>query len=339
MDGWWDFVDDGIDIFFEKVIRANLEKRIRGAWAYKKDVIIARIFNLQNRKRAFQIGKEHYDAGNELFTKMLDSRMTYSCGYWKGLERIPKNLAKAQEQKLELVCKKLGLKPDMYVLDIGCGWGSFMKYAAEKYNVRVVGYTVSKEQGVLGKELCKKLPIEFRLQDYRDAAKTKEKFDRIVSIGMFEHVGGKNYKEFMQVVDGCLKPGGLFLLHTIVIKDSAQKVKPWINKYIFPNAEIPTIKQIIKAAEATKSQLNLEDFQNIGEDYDPTCMAWRHNVVKNWTELKRITKSDGTQKYTDRFYRMWTYYLGMCTGSSRVDGQVWQMVFSKDLKHTYQGVR
>jgi cyclopropane-fatty-acyl-phospholipid synthase len=334
MDGWWDC--DRLDIFFTKVIEADLEKTVKGSWVYLKGAAIARIRNLQSKKRAFQVGEKHYDAGNELYSLMLDPRMTYSCAYWKGLKETPENLAKAQEQKLDLVCKKLGLKKGMRVLDIGCGWGSFMRYAAENYGVNVVGYTVSKEQVELGQKLSKGFPVEFRLEDYRAATKTGEKFDRIASLGMFEHVGHKNYREYMGVADACLKLEGLFLLHTIGDISSKPTVEPWINKYIFPNGDPPSVKQIGEAAEGI---FDIEDFHSFGRYYDPTCMAWYHNVAGNWDEIKEIRGPDAKPKYNDRFYRMWTYWLQMSAGSFRSRGKLWQVVLSKGRKEDYQCVR
>ena len=334
IDGWWDC--DRLDIFFTKVIEADLEKTVKGSWVYLKGAAIARIRNLQSKKRAFRVGEKHYDAGNELYSLMLDPGMTYSCAYWKGLKETPENLAKAQEQKLDLVCKKLGLKKGMRVLDIGCGWGSFMRYAAENYGVNVVGYTVSKEQVELGQKLSKGLPVEFRLEDYRAAAKTGEKFDRIASLGMFEHVGHKNYREYMAVVDACLKLEGLFLLHTIGDISSKPTVEPWLNKYIFPSGDLPSVKQIGKAAEGI---FDIEDFHSFGRYYDPTCMAWYHNVVENWDKIKEIRGPDAKPKYNGRFYRMWTYWLQMSAGSFRSKGKLWQVVFSKGRKEDYQCVR
>jgi cyclopropane-fatty-acyl-phospholipid synthase len=334
MDGWWDC--DRIDIFFAKIIESDLEKTVRGKWIYLKDAAMARIFNLQSKGRAFDVGEKHYDNGNELYSLMLDPRMVYTCAYWKGLEETPQNLAKAQEQKLDLVCKKIGLKKDMRVLDIGCGWGSFMKFAAEKYDVSAVGYTVSKEQVELGKELCKGLPIEFRLEDYRDATKSGGRFDGIVSLGMFEHVGHKNYREYMRVVNACLKSGGLFLLHTIGDESSKPTVEPWLQKYIFPNGEAPSIKQI---AEASEEILVIEDFHSFGKYYAPTCRAWNHNFVKNWDKISEIKKENGEPRYDNRFFRMWSYWLQMSAGSFSSRGKLWQVVLSKDRKEDYVGVR
>jgi len=335
MDGWWDC--DRIDLFFEKIIEADLERVVRGKWVYVKDALLARVLNLQSKKRAFEVGEKHYDNGNDLYSLMLDPRMVYTCAYWKGLAETPHNLAKAQEQKLDLVCRKLGLKKGMKVLEIGCGWGSFMKFAAEKYGVSVVGYTVSKEQVDLGRKLCKGLPVEFKLEDYRNAAKTGEKFDRIVSLGMFEHVGYKNYREYMQVADKCLKSGGLFLLHTIGNKVSQKMVDPWIHKYIFPNGHLPSVKQIMVAAEGL---FDLEDFHSFGRYYATTCMAWNYNFLKNLDKIKKIKKENGEPMYNEKFFRMWSYWLQLSAGSftSKIN-KLWQVVFSKDRNEDYTCAR
>ncbi|MEI7718503.1 MAG: cyclopropane fatty acyl phospholipid synthase [archaeon] len=335
MDGWWDC--DRLDIFFEKLISVDLERVVRGNWIYLRDAALAKVINLQSPKRAFEVGEKHYDNGNDLYALMLDPRMVYTCAYWEGLKEVPQNLAKAQEQKLDLVCKKLGLKKGMKVLEIGCGWGSFMKFAAEKYGVSVVGYTISKEQVELGKKMCKGLPVEFKLEDYRNAKKSGEQFDRIVSLGMFEHVGYKNYREYMEVAHTCLKSGGLFLLHTIGNKVSQKIVDPWTNKYIFPNGHLPSVSQITFAAEGL---FDLEDFHSFGRDYAPTCMAWNYNFIKNWDKIKKIAKENGEPRYNDRFFRMWTYWLQMSAGSfTSKFNKLWQVVFSKDRKEDYVGVR
>jgi cyclopropane-fatty-acyl-phospholipid synthase len=269
------------------------------------------------------VGEEHYDMGNELYKAMLDKRLTYTCGYWKNA----KNLDEAQEAKLDLVCRKLNLKPGQRILDIGCGWGSFMKFAAEKYGVSCVGVTVSKEQIALGKELCKGLPVEFRLEDYRDV---NEQFDHVVSLGMFEHVGYKNYDEFMQVAHRCLKDGGLFLLHTFGNPVSEKAPDPWFHKYIFPNGMAPSIAQIGTAIEG---KFIMEDWHNFGFDYSLTLKAWYDNFEAAWPSLKHL--------YNDRFYRMWRYYLLSLSGNFGARGfQLWQIVLSKEgVKGGYTSVR
>jgi cyclopropane-fatty-acyl-phospholipid synthase len=321
MDGWWDC--DKLDGFFSRVIRAQIQNDIKKNWGLVYQVMLARVLNLQSRNRAFQIGEKHYDLGNELFINMLDKRLVYSCAYWQDAQ----NLDIAQENKLELICRKLGLKPGMKVLDIGCGWGSFGKYAAEKYRVKVVGITVSKEQVELARTLCVGLPVEIRLQDYRDV---NEKFDRIVSVGMIEHVGYKNYRIYMEVVRRCLDADGLFLLHTIGGNKSVKSVDPWINKYIFPNGMLPSIQQLSRSVEGL---FVVEDWHNFSADYDKTLMAWYANLEKNWDNLK--------SKYDERFYRMWKYYLLSCAGSFRVrSNQLWQIILSpKGVSGGYKSLR
>lgn len=322
MDGWWDAVK--IDEFICQVLRAQLDEKIRRKLSIIIKLLSFQLFNLQNKRRAFIVGEKHYDLGNDLFRNMLDKRMAYSCGYWKNA----KNLDEAQENKLELICRKLCLEPGMSILDIGCGWSSFGKYAAEKYNVRVEGITVSKEQVELGKKLCEGLPVNIRLMDYRDL---NEKYDRIVSVGMFEHVGYKNYKTFFEIADKCLNNRGLFLLHTIGTNVSGETLDLWSEKYIFPNGMLPSVAQIGKAIE---NHFVMEDWHSFGPDYDKTLMAWYENFDKNWEKIKN--------HYSDRFYRMWKYFLLSSAGSfrSRRRSQVWQIVLSKNGVHGgYQSVR
>jgi cyclopropane-fatty-acyl-phospholipid synthase len=310
MDCWWDA--KALDQFFCKILAAELDKKVRENWRLAVTFLKARLLNPQRPSRAFKIGEHHYDIGNELYTAMLDKRLVYSCGYWKQAS----NLDEAQEAKLDLICQKLGLNRGMRVLDIGCGWGSFAKYAAEKYGAEVVGITVSREQVELGKQLCKGLAVEIRMQDYRDI---REKFDHIVSVGMFEHVGYKNYREFMEMVHRSLRGDGLFLLHTIGSNHSMHSTDPWIAKYIFPNSMLPSIKQIGAAIEGL---FVMEDWHNFSAHYDKTLMAWFKNFQQSWDKIK--------SNYNERFYRMWKYYLLSCAGSFRArKNQLWQIVLSK----------
>jgi cyclopropane-fatty-acyl-phospholipid synthase len=310
MDGWWDC--DKLDEFITKIKKADIENHLRINLPMIFTFLKARIINLQSHSRAFQIGEKHYDNGNILYKAMLDKRLTYTCGYWKKA----KNLDSAQEAKLDLVCKKLGLKKGDEVLDIGCGWGSFLKYAVEKYGIKGVGVTVSREQVKLAKKLCKGLDIKIKFQDYRQIHK---KFDYIISLGMIEHVGVKNYKKYMKVVYNNLKPNGLFLLQTIGSNKSVKNGEPWTSKYIFPNSMLPSLKQIGAAIE---NIFVMEDWHNFSIDYDKTLMAWYKNFENNWDKLKT--------KYSERFHRMWGFYLLSSAGFFRSrEGQVWQILFSK----------
>ena len=309
MDGWWEC--DRLDIFFQKVLRAGLENQLPHHIKDTLRVAAARLTNLQSKKRAWIVGKEHYDLGNDLFSLILDPYMQYSCAYWKDAT----TLKQAQEAKLKLICEKLQLRPGMTLLDIGCGWGGLAAYAAKNYGVSVHGVTISAEQQKMAQERCKDLDVQILLQDYRDL---NSQYDRIVSVGMFEHVGPKNYQTYFNVVARNLKPDGLFLLHTIGANETNMNVDPWINKYIFPNGCLPSIKHI---ATTSEGKFVMEDWHNIGADYDRTLMAWYERFVQNWPKIEH--------NYSQRFFRMFSYYLNACAGAFRArDIQLWQVVFS-----------
>lgn len=309
MDGWWEC--DRLDIFFQMILAAELDTHLPKHFSDIVRIASARIFNYQTRKRAWIVGKEHYDLGNDLFSRMLDPYMQYSCAYWKDAE----TLEQAQQAKLRMICEKLQLKPGMSLLDIGCGWGGLSQFAAKEYGVSVKGVTISAEQQKMAQERCAGLDVEILLQDYRDL---NEKFDRIVSVGMFEHVGPKNYRTYFEVVARNLKPDGLFLLHTIGSNQTDLNVDPWINKYIFPNGCLPSVAHI---ASKSEDLFVLEDWHNFGVDYDRTLMAWFEAFQNSWPEIK--------DNYSDRFYRMFTYYLNACAGAFRARNiQLWQVLLS-----------
>lgn len=309
MDGWWEC--DRLDIFFQLILAAELDTHLPKHFSDIVRIASARIFNYQTRKRAWIVGKEHYDLGNDLFSRMLDPYMQYSCAYWKDAE----TLEQAQQAKLRMICEKLQLKPGMTLLDIGCGWGGLSQFAAKEYGVSVKGVTISAEQQKMAQERCAGLDVEILLQDYRDL---NDKFDRIVSVGMFEHVGPKNYRTYFEVVARNLKPDGLFLLHTIGSNQTDLNVDPWINKYIFPNGCLPSVAHI---ASKSEDLFVLEDWHNFGVDYDRTLMAWFEAFQKSWPEIK--------DNYSDRFYRMFTYYLNACAGAFRARNiQLWQVLLS-----------
>lgn len=311
MDGWWDCA--AIDQMIARIHRAKIAEAVRKSWKLTAAALRAKLFNLQSRKRAFEVGERHYDIGNDLYRAMLDARMVYTCAYWKDAA----TLDEAQEAKLDLVCRKLGLKPGMTVLELGCGWGSFARFAAEKYGVSVTGYSVSKEQVALGRERCAGLPVDLRLDDYRNAS---GQFDRVLSIGIMEHVGPKNYGTYMDVVDRCLAPGGVAFVHTIGGSVSTEACDPWTQKYIFPNGCVPSVAQLARAMEG---HFVLDDLHNIGPDYDPTLMAWHARFIAAWPELRA--------KYSERFFRMWTYYLLMSAAAFRARYlHLFQIVMSRN---------
>jgi cyclopropane-fatty-acyl-phospholipid synthase len=321
MDGWWDAPH--IDQCIDHLLQAHLNNRVSPSWEVYWTYLKAFFTNLQDKIGAKKVIDEHYQLGNDLYEAMLDPLMVYSCAYWKEA----KTLQEAQEAKFDLICRKLKLQPGMKVLDIGCGWSGFGKYAAEHYGVSVVGVTLSENQAEYGCELCRGLPVEIQLKDYRDVDGT---FDRVLSIGMFEHVGKKNFSVFMDVVQRCLKPGGLILLHTIGRNTSSLVTDPWIHKYIFPNGNLPSIAQI---GEAIEGKFVMEDWHNFGAYYDTTLMNWHKNFDTAWSSLK--------SKYGERFYRMWKYYLLSCAGGFRArEIQLWQIVLSKEgVPGGYDSVR
>lgn len=307
MDGWWDC--PSLDEFLSRVLCATLDSNSFWNWRMMMRGLIAGAFNQQTRWRAKRMAKQHYDLGNDLYQNMLDRRMVYTCARWEHAV----TLDEAQEQKLDFVCRKLGLEPGMTLLDIGCGWGSLAKFAAQKYGAGVVGITISQEQVQLAREMCEGLPIEIRLQDYRDVHGT---FDRVASLGMFEHVGYKNYRKFFEVVHTCLKPSGLLYLSTIGSNDSIHATDPWFDKYIFPNFYLPSVALISTAMEGL---FLLEYWENWRKDYERTVLAWFQSFQQHWKELE--------PRYGARFYRMWRYYLMAAAATFRARrNQVWQIL-------------
>jgi cyclopropane-fatty-acyl-phospholipid synthase len=313
VDGWWDC--SAIDEMIHRLLDVA-SRRERQPWiVYLCGYLTGTIFNLQSLPRAFQVGERHYDIGNDLYEAMLGKDLVYSCAYWQA---GAKSLEEAQRDKLELVCRKISLKPGMRVLDIGCGWGSFCKYAAENYGVELVGLTVSREQAAYATRTLKHLPVEIRLQDYRTMGGL---FDAIVSIGMFEHVGPKNYPHYMRIARHNLRDEGTFLLHTIGSNRTNPPVRSWITKHIFPNGYIPSLRQVGGAVE---DRFVVEDLQNFGPDYALTLMEWYRNFEHGWSSLR-----GRKPQYDERFRRMWRYYLLSCAGAFRArDQQLWQFVLS-----------
>lgn len=318
--GWWDC--DALDELVCRLVRARADEHFRGLWS-AWDRARAGLVNLQGLRRAGEVGRFHYDLGNDLFAAMLGKYKIYSCGYW----RDAGHLDAAQEAKLDLVCRKLHLAPGLRVLDIGCGWGDAARYAAEHYGVEVVGITISAEQAREARERCRGLPVEIRLCDYRAI---EGRFDRVFSLGMFEHVGYKNYDRFMEVVRDRLSPDGLFLLHTIGGAYSVRSVDPWIGRYIFPNSMLPSATQISAALER---RFVIEDWHNFGADYDATLTSWYRNFEAHWPVLAR--------RYDERFRRTWRYYLLACAGTFRArSNQLWQLVLSpRGVRGGYHSVR
>ena len=310
MDGWWDA--EPLDSVLFKLAAARVQDAFPRDLPLIASAVKARLFNLQ-RLRVREVAEKHYDLDNDLYAAMLDRRMIYSCGYWADAM----TLDEAQEAKLDLICRKIGLKPGMRVLDIGSGWGGFLQFAAERYGVSGLGVTVSKEQAAFANEHARGLPVETGLMDYMAL---EGQFDRIVSIGMFEHVGYRNYRSYFDKVRALLRPDGLFLLHSIGGNVSTTHGDPWAEKYIFPNGMLPSVAQVGTAIEGL---FVMEDWHNFGADYDRTLMAWRDNFDAGWPTL--------SSRYDERFRRMWRYYLSVFAALFRARQiNLWQIVLSPE---------
>ncbi len=323
MDGWWACAR--LDMLFARLMQVDVDTGMAG-WARMRlwaNRLRHALFNLQSTRRAFQVGERHYDIGNDIFEAMLDSSMTYSCAYWPQAT----DLEQAQQAKLDLVCRKLELRPGEHLLEIGCGWGGLARHAAQHYGVRVTGITVSREQQGLAQARCAGLPVEIVLMDYRDI---RERYDKLVSIGMFEHVGPKNYPAYFAAAFDALKDDGLFLLHTIGTSAPRGATDPWIDRYIFPNGRLPSVRELGSALEP---RFLLEDWHNFGPDYDRTLMAWSEKFNRAWPRLQG--------HYDQRFWCMWHYYLMCSAGFFRArQGQLWQLVLSKRQRAAvYRSVR
>lgn len=290
MDGDWDCA--ALDQFFDRVISAHLGDELGFTIPLALLVVSAHIQNRQNVRRAKKVADIHYDLPVDIFEATFDKRLTASCGYWRNAT----NLDDAQEAKLDLVCRKIRLEKGNKVLDIGCGWGSFMGFAAERYGADCVGVTVSRVQQDYTMRRYASLPVKSLVEDYRNFSGPK--VDHVISIGMFEHVGAKNYRTYFECARRYMKEDGLFLLHTIWENERFPAIDPWQNKYLFPNGDLPSLGEIATAVEGL---FVIEDVHNFGTYYDNTLMAWNENFQSHRDEMKR--------KHGDRFCRMWEYYL------------------------------
>jgi cyclopropane-fatty-acyl-phospholipid synthase len=311
VDGWWDCAC--LEEFCRRLILAGPGERYENSLLSRLRGKFQMLYNLQNRSRAVRVAHEHYDLGNDLYRTMLDSRMQYTCAYWKDAL----TLDEAQANKIHLVCRKLNLEPGMRVLELGGGFGGLARVMAEQYGCRVTSYNISREQVAYARDWCKGTAVEFVLADYRDA---KGEYDHAVSVGMCEHVGPRNYGVLFKVVSRCLKRGGLFLLHTVGRHLPGGANDPWTDKYIFPHYMTPSPGQLACAAER---HLVPEDWHRFaGLEYARTLREWQKNFERGWPSLRT--------RYGERFYRMWMYYLQMSAGVALTDTRtVWQIVFSK----------
>lgn len=320
-EGWWSA--NQLDEFLARAQEADLRDLVKPSLALLRLVAASRLTNRQAQGRAKKNASAHYDIGNDLFERMLDKRMIYTCGYWRDAD----DLDTAQEAKLDLICRKLKLEQGMRVLDIGCGWGGFAQFAAQRYDVHVTGISPAIEQVTLAREHTAGLPVHIEQADYREMA---GEFDRITSIGMMEHVGPRNLGTFFDRCDALLAPDGMMLHHTIGSNEWKTHTDPWFDKYIFPGGVLPSLGQI---ARATEKVWSIEDVHNFGPDYDRTLMAWHANISERWHEIPH---------YDEHFRRTWEYYLLGSAAGFRVRAlQLFQVVFTKAKRRlpVYEAVR
>jgi cyclopropane-fatty-acyl-phospholipid synthase len=263
----------------------------------------------------------HYDLSHRLFELFLDETMQYSCAYFV---RPSMTLAEAQTAKMRHIASKLLLEPGHRVFDIGCGWGGLAIYLAQECGVEEVGVTLSKEQHELATQRARQAGVQkqvtFKLQDYRLEA---ESYDRIVSVGMFEHVGVKHYQEFFGAIERLLDPTGVALVHAIGRRDGPGFTNPWLRKYIFPGGYSPALSEVVPVVE--KTGMWITDIEVLRLHYAETLRAWRDNFNRHRAEIARI--------YDERFCRMWEFYLIGCELSFRYDYNiVWQMQLACDIE-------
>ncbi len=322
-----------MDDLIARLLRADIKNKLKKNWGLLFHILKSRVFNLQVLSRSSQVAHVHYNLSNSFYELMLGKTMAYTAAYWKDA----KTLDEAQNRKYDLICRKLYLEEGETVLELGCGWGGFAKYAAENYGCKMVSVNISSEQVNYAKEHCKGLPVSVFHSDYRDySAYNPESvsFDKAVSIGMAEHVGPKNYRSLFRVVDHQLKNDGLFLLHTIGSDVSLSTCEPFTHKYIFPNSVLPSIKQI---GAATEGYFVTEDLQNFGKYYFNTLKEWYNNYKINWDTIQKLDE----EKFDARFDRIWSFYLlgGMGMAKSKAN-HLWQFVFSKKgFQELYDAVR
>jgi len=287
-DGWWEC--RAVDEMLTRLLTVDATSFLKPSIPLIASTLKSKLVNMQTKSKAAKNAKHHYNIGNDLYTRMLDSEMAYSCGYWQSA----KTLDEAQIAKFDLICRKLKLEKGMTLLDIGSGWGGLLRHAVKNYGVIATGISPADQQIILAKEKSAGLDINFVQKDYRDLT---GRFDRIVSVGMMEHVGPKNFREFFEKCHELLADDGIMLHHLITSTESQSNTDPFFNRYIFPGGVIPSPGQITAAAEKL---FVLEDVHNFGPHYDTTLMHWFKNVNAKWSEIPQ---------YDLRFKRMWNYYL------------------------------
>ncbi len=320
MDGDWDVQQ--LDELFSRIIRTNLTGsgmvKINRLWLDLK----SRLVNLQSRRGSMAIVETHYDLDHQLYEKFLGPYNQYTCCFFKRAT----TLEDAEKEKLEMLCNKLALGPEDKVLDIGCGWGGFARYAAETRGCHVTGVSISTEQIAYAREFTDGLAVDIVKADYRDLPDIYPAghFDKVLICGMIEHVGYKNYRGIMLVIDQVMKDDGHFLLHTIGNSQDTTVCDPWLEKYIFRNSMLPSIAQL---AGAFQDIFVVQAWENYGHYYAPTLAAWYEKFERNWDSIKEIK---ALKPFDEKFRRMFDYYLLSCKAGFETEFiNLWQVVLTK----------
>ncbi|MBT8099493.1 MAG: cyclopropane fatty acyl phospholipid synthase [Gammaproteobacteria bacterium] len=319
VDNDWDV--ESLDAMFRRVIAAGLGHSYIARLNRMLLQARARLSNLQSRRRSSAVIENHYDLDHRLYEQFLGPWNQYTCCFFVDTDE----LEEAEVNKLDLICEKLEIKAGDRVLDIGCGWGGFARYAATTRGCHVTGVSLSGEQVEYAREFTSGLPVEIIQSDYRDLPNVlHEQYDKILICGMIEHVGYKNYRSIADVVHELLKDEGLFLLHTIGNSENTTVTDPWIERYIFRNSMIPSMLQLV---QSFTGKFVVHDWENYGHYYSKTLSAWHENFERNWGRIKALKTA---HRFDEKFRRMWNYYLLTSKAAFDVeDLQLWQIVMSK----------
>ena len=314
-----------LDQLFTRLLLARADERLAGGSRRRQLLqgLREQLVNLQSIRRSTRVARQHYDIEPRIYAAMLDPWWQYSCGYW---ERAS-SLEEAQQHKLAMIAAKLRLGSGMRVLDIGCGWGGLAAYLARHHGVEVVGITLSAEQLEVARRHWGHLTVRFERCDYRELpALDLAPFDRVVSVGMFEHVGPRNARRFFQMMRGCLRHDGLALLQTIGARRTTATTDGWIDTHVFPHGRLPSPGELARSLE---DHFLIEDWHNFGLDYDRTLMAWHSRCEAGWDDLTPLLQERWGASGAAGFRRFWRYYLLCCAAFFRSrQGQLWQLVLS-----------
>jgi len=315
----FDVIEGTLAALLEALLRNQVPRKLRHDYRFLRDILVIKARNVL-RAPATNV-RAHYDIGPELFTAFLDSSLTYSCGYARSEDD---SLETLQRNKLDRICTKLRLEPGQRVLDIGCGFGGLLMHAAKEYGVHGVGITTSRSHHELGNQRIRAANLGDRLRiELRDHTQPwPREFDRVVSVGMMEHLARSEYRRYVANIAGALKPGGLGLVHAIGCNGRQNRHDPFIQKYIFPGSAQPKLSEITHELES-HALLTL-DVENIVRHYAYTCQRWLENFEAHADELPR-------DRYDTRFRRMWQFYLEAGTAAARAaESAVYQVLFTND---------